>query len=281
MAGPTPERWDNTGINAVADLVRIAAIIWYTSDSYAACRAIMRDKARLPRTYLAWQKKSEAQARKAIGEGYRVYRITLEAENFEKWCDEKGMVPDAAARIEFAAQAIRARHERKRGKPVVGMQAAEPPGKGAVSAQKIKNPDAAALASLQEANETLDALRSDMTGDGRTTVAVRLEALIQSARVALSQILEEKTALVSRLHLLESETLRLAEFNEHQDNYVKVKVAPSIYVYRERNSSRYGNAAFFCPNCFEKKRISVLEGHPFGICHVCRFSTEVAWRTHL
>jgi hypothetical protein len=265
----------------VADLVKIAAIIWYTSDSYAACRAIMRDKARLPRTYSAWQKKSEVQARKAISEGYRLYRIALDAENFKEWCDEKAMAPDGAARIEFAAQAIRARHERKRGKSALAMQAAEPPGKGVVPAQKIKDPDAAALASLQEANETLDALRGDMTSDGRATVAVRLGTLIQSARAALSQILEEKTALVSRLHMLESEALRLAEFNERQDNYVKVKVAPNTYVYRERNSSRYGNAAFFCPNCFEKKRISVLEGHPFGICHVCRFSTEIAWRTHL
>lgn len=267
----------------MAELVKIAAIIWYTSDSFAACRAIMRDKARFPRTYSAWQKKSEMQARQAISEGYRVYRIALDAENFEKWCGDNKMAPNAEARIAFASQAIRARHAR-RGKPVpalVPAQAHKPPGKDVVPLQKRKDPDSTLLTHLQEIGEISALLCGDLAGEAHAQAAARLGALVPSMRESLSQILEEKAALVSRVHLMESETLRLAQFNEHRDDYVRVKVAPNIYVYRERNSSRYGNTAFFCPSCFEKKRISVLEGHPFGICHVCKFSTEISWRTHL
>lgn len=255
--------------------MKIAVIIWYTPETYLACREVMADREKLPPTYAAWQRKSEAQARMAIVEGRRLYRVPLAAAAFQDWCREKDRRPDAEARVSFALEAMRNRHVA----PLVPPQA-EPDAEPARGREPAA-PRGLARSSDGVVQESLNEVSAAVETAARLYPLDELRQVTRSAQQAVLRLLEEKSALKAQLDVVEAEASRLAAFNSSADQYMKVKIAPDVYVYREKSPAKFGNALSFCPNCFEGKRISILQGHPFGICRICNFRCDISWRAHV
>jgi hypothetical protein len=272
------------GGEQVEGVTKIAAIVWYMPDDYPVCRAIMTDGKKLPPTHAAWWKRSESQERRAILEGYQVYRVPLAPEAFQQWCREREMPLDARGRVAFAVDAIRNRHAAASARKEqarlskTAAQSLVPANSTAADPPAIRNP------SLQgadaEARQRLGEICAAVEGMAIFQVPDQLRELVHYANDAVIRVLEEKAALEAHLEVVENEAARLAEFNMNASQYVKVKISPNVYIYQERNPAKFGNALSFCPNCFERKRISILEGHPFGVCRVCNFRGQISWRSH-
>ncbi len=258
-------------------VTKIAAIVWYMLDDYPTCRAIMADSKKLPPTHDAWRKRSEIQERRAVLGGYQIYRVPLASDEFQRWCQEREMPLDASGRIAFAVDAIRNRHAAAAARIKVAKTAK-------TVAPMLASPARVDLPAVRGSiRQGADAEARQKIGEVWAAVEEapnRLREIVRSANDAMLRVLEDKAALEAHLEVVEKEAARLAEFNGSENQYVKVKISPDVYIYRERNPPKFGNALSFCPDCFKRKRISILEGHPFGVCRICNFRGQISWRGH-
>jgi hypothetical protein len=79
---------------------------WYRREDYGSLRAAMADPHVLASSYDAWLAaalNNEAVARQA---GLDVSRIVLDAITFAAWCDARGRLADATARLDFVRETL-------------------------------------------------------------------------------------------------------------------------------------------------------------------------------
>lgn len=265
-------------------VTRIAAFIWYMPDDYPICRAIMTDSKKLPHTHAGWREKTEGQERRAILGGYQLYRVPLTPEAFQQWCQERQLPLDARGRVAFAADAVRHRHAaasaRKEQARLAKVAAQVSLPSNTARNDPLVSRDSFPQGADAEASRRLREICAAIDGVAIFQAPHQLRTMILSANDAVQRVLEDKVALEVQLALVEKEAVRLAEFHKGEDHYVKVRISPNSYIYREKNPGKFGNALSFCPNCFEGKRISILEGHPFGVCRICNFRGQISWRSY-
>lgn len=77
---------------------------WYSREDYPRIRAMMSDRHNLAPTYDSWL--AAAENNESVGQqaGLQVIRIMIEPEAFTRWCAEKDVEPDSAARRDYAAE---------------------------------------------------------------------------------------------------------------------------------------------------------------------------------
>jgi hypothetical protein len=77
---------------------------WYSRDDYPRIREMMTDRHNLAPTYETWLAAAENNESVGREAGLQVARIMIEPEPFARWCAEKGVEPDSAARRDYAAE---------------------------------------------------------------------------------------------------------------------------------------------------------------------------------
>jgi hypothetical protein len=76
---------------------------WYRREDYPSIREMMTDRHNLSPTYDTWLAAAENNENVGRDAGLQVRRILIEPEAFARWCAEKGVEPDSAARRDYVA----------------------------------------------------------------------------------------------------------------------------------------------------------------------------------
>jgi hypothetical protein len=77
---------------------------WYSREDYPRIRDMMIDRHNIASTYDAWLAAAENNENVGHQAGLQISRIMIEPDKFAKWCREKGLEPDSAARIKYVAE---------------------------------------------------------------------------------------------------------------------------------------------------------------------------------
>jgi hypothetical protein len=86
--------------------VRAIGIPWYRREDWDALLALVIDAAKLPATYDKWLRKAEHAEKQFKRQGTIAERVYLDPIEFSLWCVDRGTDLDAAARMNFAAEAV-------------------------------------------------------------------------------------------------------------------------------------------------------------------------------
>jgi len=77
---------------------------WYRREDYQRIREMMVDRHNLAPTYESWLAAAENNESVGSQAGLHVSRILIEPETFARWCAEKSVEPDSAARRNYVAE---------------------------------------------------------------------------------------------------------------------------------------------------------------------------------
>jgi hypothetical protein len=77
---------------------------WYSREDYQRIREMMADRHTLASTYESWLAAAENNESVGREAGLHVNRILIEPEAFARWCAEKNVKPDSAARRDYVAE---------------------------------------------------------------------------------------------------------------------------------------------------------------------------------
>lgn len=77
---------------------------WYSREDYLRIREMMTDPHNLAPTYESWLAAAENNESVGLKAGLQITRIMIEPDAFSRWCKEKGMEPDSAARRDYVAE---------------------------------------------------------------------------------------------------------------------------------------------------------------------------------
>ena len=77
---------------------------WYRPEDYQRIRAMMADRHNLAPSYESWLAAAENNETVGREAGIHISRILIEPEAFARWCTEKGVEPDSAARRDYVAE---------------------------------------------------------------------------------------------------------------------------------------------------------------------------------
>ncbi|MDR3496126.1 MAG: hypothetical protein P4L82_16125 [Ancalomicrobiaceae bacterium] len=83
---------------------RTIAICWFKRDTYQEAKGLMADPDRLYGSYDQWLKEALMFEREMVGRDVKTKRVTFHIQSFVLFCRIRNMVPDAGARMLWAAQ---------------------------------------------------------------------------------------------------------------------------------------------------------------------------------
>jgi len=75
---------------------------WYRREDYTELLAMFSDPDKLPKTFDAWLNSAERLEKRLQAAGLEVAKILIQPAPFTQWCEERGVLPDQAARLTFA-----------------------------------------------------------------------------------------------------------------------------------------------------------------------------------
>jgi hypothetical protein len=84
--------------------VRRIGLPWYSREDYLRIREMMTDPHNLAPTYESWLAAAENNETVGLEAGLQITRIMIEPDEFTRWCMEKGVEPDSAARRDYVAE---------------------------------------------------------------------------------------------------------------------------------------------------------------------------------
>lgn len=115
-----------------------------------------------------------------------------------------------------------------------------------------------AIQSLAAARDITKALLGmKVTAEVELKVAEIRELLISAQESALDAQ-SERSALMQRIHDLESQLAEYDEWEEESAKYELAEVSPSVFVYALKGDADQSPHHFLCPRCFEDKTKSIL-----------------------
>jgi len=83
--------------------------------------------------------------------------------------------------------------------------------------------------------------------------------LALAAREQTAALQEERNAAMVELAALKTEIEQSKQFDADKENYVRERNWTGATVYREKDSAGpQGQSPYYCPSCFAKKQISIL-----------------------
>ena len=86
--------------------IRALGMPWYRREDWDALVVLFSDLAKLPATYNKWLRRAEQAERELKRQGTITERVYLDPIEFSLWCVDRGTDLDAAARMNFAAEAV-------------------------------------------------------------------------------------------------------------------------------------------------------------------------------
>lgn len=84
---------------------------WYSRENYPGILAVVADPHNFASTYDQWLMAAENNERVARQAGLEIDRVMIEPEAFARWCAEKGIAPDSAARRNYVLEQRPSRDE--------------------------------------------------------------------------------------------------------------------------------------------------------------------------
>ncbi|MEO7805443.1 MAG: hypothetical protein ABIT36_02200 [Steroidobacteraceae bacterium] len=82
----------------------VVIVPWYREDNYAEVLAVMDDAASLPDCYEWWHRGAAETVARLNTRGARLATVSIDAAMFLVWCSENDLLPNAEARMEYAAE---------------------------------------------------------------------------------------------------------------------------------------------------------------------------------
>lgn len=87
----------------MSDTKRKIALPWYRREDYPDIRGMMADAHNLAPTYDQWLAAAENNESVGRQSGLDIERILIEPSSFARWCADRGVAPDSAARMRYVA----------------------------------------------------------------------------------------------------------------------------------------------------------------------------------
>jgi hypothetical protein len=91
--------------------IRTLGMPWYRRDDWNALLIIFVDATKFPATYDKWRHRAEKAERELERQGMIAERVYLDPAEFAGWCAARGMKVDAAARMNFATEAVTLKYQ--------------------------------------------------------------------------------------------------------------------------------------------------------------------------
>jgi len=92
-------------------VTRRIALPWYSRETYPGILAVVADRHNFAATYDQWLMAAENNELVARQAGLEVDRVMIEPEAFARFCAEKGIAPDSAARMNYVSEQRSSREE--------------------------------------------------------------------------------------------------------------------------------------------------------------------------
>ena len=88
----------------------VTGLAWYRRPDYDRLKSMFTDGEKLPDTYSQWLKIACRTTETLTKEGHIVEKVYIDPEAFPAWCKSKRRKLDTNARITYAAETAKARH---------------------------------------------------------------------------------------------------------------------------------------------------------------------------
>jgi len=85
---------------------RVTAIAWIEEPDWNTLRDSMADSDSLPQEYTAWLARTERQLELLDSRGFKVHKVRLQPDEFDRWCLSHGMRRDAGARAIYVSKQL-------------------------------------------------------------------------------------------------------------------------------------------------------------------------------
>jgi len=85
---------------------RVTAIAWIEETDWPELRDSMMDSDSLPFEYTAWLARTERQLELLDSRGFKVHKIRIQPDEFDRWCLSHGMRRDAGARAIYVSKQL-------------------------------------------------------------------------------------------------------------------------------------------------------------------------------
>ncbi len=92
-------------------MTRRIALPWYSREDYPGILAVVADRRNFAATYDQWLMAAENNELVARQSGLEIDRVMIEPEAFARWCAEKSIAPDSAARRNYVSEQRSSREE--------------------------------------------------------------------------------------------------------------------------------------------------------------------------
>jgi hypothetical protein len=79
-------------------------LAWYRQEDYPRILGMMADACKLPKTFEEWEKIAILTEKQMIAHGHIIVRTIVNPDEFVRWCNEKGKVPDRQMRGHYVAE---------------------------------------------------------------------------------------------------------------------------------------------------------------------------------
>ena len=86
--------------------IRALGMPWYRREDWDALVVLFSDLAKLPATYDKWLRRAEQAEKEFKRQGTIAERVYIDPIEFSLWCVDRGTDLDAAARMNFADEAV-------------------------------------------------------------------------------------------------------------------------------------------------------------------------------
>ena len=87
-------------------LPRRVGLPWYRREDYPDIRETMADPHHLAPTYDQWLAAAENNERVGQQAELEIERVMIEPAPFARWCAERGLAPDSAARMQYVSRHV-------------------------------------------------------------------------------------------------------------------------------------------------------------------------------
>ncbi len=84
-------------------VTRTISLPWYSRENYPRILALVADRHNLASTYDQWLMVAENNELVARQAGLEITRVMIEPDAFARWCAQKGVAPDSAARMAYVS----------------------------------------------------------------------------------------------------------------------------------------------------------------------------------
>ncbi len=85
---------------------RVTAIAWIEENDWPTLRDSMTDSESLPFEYNTWLARTERQLELLDSRGFKVHKVRIQPDEFDRWCLSHGMRPDAGARAIYVSKQL-------------------------------------------------------------------------------------------------------------------------------------------------------------------------------